>query len=157
VTGPALARAKASLLAQAAALGHISTTDPDLHLLVDGARIDGEREGNRCYFRLPDNAHHVRLRSRMHIPAHMDPTSEDCRHLGVPVAELAIDGQVSDPAATDGWHPPEQGWQWTNGDARIHCQGAVHLDVVILPLGSYWAETEQTGVRPLAGSMGRAP
>ncbi|WP_264715241.1 Hint domain-containing protein [Limobrevibacterium gyesilva] len=143
LSGPALAAARAGLLAQAAALGRGLTEAPDLHVLDRGAAIRPTIEGNIWRFRLPEGAGLVRLRSRVMVPAHTRPASDDHRRLGVAVARLRLDGQdvpAGDPRRGDGWHDAEPDWQWTNGDAALACAGARWLEATLLPLSRYWAE-----------------
>ena len=61
------------------------TDDPDLHLWVDGKRIDPlERTAERCAFRLPPRPRSVRLRSRSAVPQELGVARDD-RCLGVAV------------------------------------------------------------------------
>ncbi len=136
-TGARLATAKARLLAP---LHHTLTTEPDLHLRVDGRRIDGERDGATTYFRLSGVARDVRLISRVMVPAHVVAHSEDHRRLGVAVRRLVIDGRDISPAHPchrDGWHAAEEDWRWTDGAAAIPAAGALHVDVTTAPVGLY--------------------
>lgn len=123
----------------------VSTTDPDLHLLLDGVRIDGKRALNRWRFRLPrtsSESRTLRLRSRHFQPVWDTLHGADTRRLGVAVTSLRLNGKrvAADDARrrAAGWHPPESGWQWTNGDAKLCVGRAQRLDVGLLPLGTYW-------------------
>ena len=123
-----------------------TTDEPDLHLLVSGARLDGSRTRDTWRFALPppgnDGAHRtVRLRSRHLKPAWSAAHAEDSRQLGVAVTALALDGQpilAGAPARNGGWHPPETGWQWTDGDATVVAGMASVLEVSVVRLARYW-------------------
>ena len=137
VGGVALDAAKAHLLAVAAALGHGSVGDPDLHILADGRRIEAVREGHAYRFDLPSSVRNVTLASRTMVPAHMVPGSADTRSLGVAVHGLVIDG-VAQAGQGAGWHVAEDGLQWTCGTADLPV--AQSITVTIAALGSYWLQ-----------------
>ncbi|MCX7379912.1 MAG: Hint domain-containing protein [Alphaproteobacteria bacterium] len=138
-TGAALWAAKQLLLANLPDLGEAVTDDPGLHLVADGVRIDGTRDGASWYFILPDVLT-LRLVSRHGIAAHLNARCEDYRRLGVAVARLIIDGidaaRDADWGGT-GWHVQEPECRWTTGDAVIACKGARHLDVSLLLMTRY--------------------
>ena len=106
------------------------TADPDLHLLVDGARIAPlVRDGAYC-FTVPLPAHDVRLLSRTGRPSELGLGPDDrllgyaIRHISLAaspqgqLAPIAIDG--ADPRLIDGFHDPEpSGLRWTSGDGRL--------------------------------------
>jgi hypothetical protein len=127
--GPVLAATQARLLARAEMLGHGQTSDPDLHLVVDGQRIEARRDGARYVWDIP--AGPVRLCSRSGPPAWVEAGCRDHRRLGVPVGRLRLDGADVSPAALGaGWHAAEADWQWTDGDATLH-PGAGRLEVTL--------------------------
>jgi hypothetical protein len=144
--GAALTAAKAGLLARAAALGHRRSFAADVHLLVDGVRVEPDIDGGVHYFMLPDGAGEVRLMSRRAVPAEVQASSRDCRRLGVAVSRLAVDGRLVTPGAGQGWYAAEPDWCWTDGAAAIDCAGARHLDVTALPLVAYWDAPAAAGV-----------
>ncbi len=141
VGGAAVIAARGRLLRQASTLGHAVTADPDLHVLVNGRRIEPQSDGARHSFALPDGAGLVRLVSRVMVAAEMLPDSDDRRRLGVAVLELSLDGMPllhSDPGRGEGWHAAEPGLRWTDGQAVLDCRGASVLEITLSPLGQYW-------------------
>jgi hypothetical protein len=104
------------------------TDDPDLHLLIDGKRIDAiERNAERYSFRLPTRPRTVRICSRSAVPQELG-VARDARSLGValrrivlaqPRRQQALDADA--PALVDGWHTfePNNGIRWTDGDAAL--------------------------------------
>jgi len=118
------------------------TGDPDLHLLVDGRRIDAfEHRGDRRIFRLPPAPASVRIVSRAAAPAEVG-YARDPRRLGVAVTQILVFAgkalramPADDPALADGFHAfePELGLRWTDGDAVVpatlfaELRGAVEL------------------------------
>jgi hypothetical protein len=138
--GPALAAVRARLLARAVALGFGYTVEPDLHLLGPGGRIDGvEMEGN-WRFAVPCGGN-WRLRSRAQRPAHLHASHRDHRLLGVAVASLALDGRaigLENARLGAGWHAPEDGLRWTDGDAALHLGAGGVLEVAIVLVSPTW-------------------
>ena len=104
------------------------TDDPDLHLLVDGQRVDpAEQRHDVQVFRLTRRPRTVRIRSRAAIPQELD-IARDPRPLGVAVRRivLTVAGQTCSIAAdvaslSDGYHDFEAqgGIRWTDGDAAV--------------------------------------
>ena len=135
-SGEELVRARRLLLEQAAALGHLVTADPGLHLVVDGLIVQGTQSGSIYRFKVPANARTVRMRSRQFVPAYMLPWTDDYRELGVAVSRMVCDEVVSSGNGS-GWYCPEPGMQWTDGDASI-CAGFTELSVTLVLLGTYW-------------------
>jgi hypothetical protein len=89
------------------------TDDPDVHLLVDGVRVDGARAGDRCVFRLRAGAAPVRLVSRAAAPAELG-LARDPRVLGVAVRRIELwQGprvcvlEADDERLVDGFHAYE--------------------------------------------------
>lgn len=142
----------------AEALGYVrpsvlTTTDPDMHLLVDGRRINPVSVVNRTHsFVLPRLAREVRLASRATAPSRLSGWIDDDRSLGVALHRLTITdagGQsqtvaADDPVLTKGWYAPErQGtalWRWSNGDAVLPVSGrgnACILEVRIADSATY--------------------
>jgi hypothetical protein len=132
------------------------TDDPDLHLALHGARLDGTVADGTWRFALPpagaeDARRTLRLRSR-HLRGSWDRAAEgERRRLGVAVAALSLDGvpvPPADPRRVSGWHSPEAGWQWTDGDAALLVGGARLLEVRVLPVARYWQAPLLAGMAP---------
>jgi hypothetical protein len=104
------------------------TDDPDLHLLVDGRRLDVRtRHGDAYVFRLRTVPHEARIISRASAPAELG-IARDPRVLGIALRRIeAWQGQrpalieADDGRLKDGFHQyeAEQGLRWTQGDAAI--------------------------------------
>jgi hypothetical protein len=104
------------------------TSDPDLHLLVDGARLDPIERHAECYvFRLPEPPHSVRICSRSGAPQEMG-LARDPRLLGVALRQIMLARgrwlrliEADDARLSDGYHAfePEIGIRWTDGDAVL--------------------------------------
>ena len=102
--------------------------DPDLHVMVDGGRVDAvARCGSAYVFRLPVLARSVRIVSRTAAPAELG-LARDPRVLGVALSGIvlrqgswfrAVD--VANPVLSEGFHgfEPDNGLRWTNGDAAL--------------------------------------
>jgi hypothetical protein len=151
--GPVMEALRVTLLAQATTLGHALSLDPDLHLVVDGTIVEGEREGVAYRFALPAHARDVRLVSRSTVPAETRADSSDIRRLGVAVTRLILDGTLlalDDPRLLGGWKASEGDWRWTSGNAALAIGGSRMLEVTIARLESYWIRTavvaRRTGV-----------
>jgi hypothetical protein len=83
----------------------------------------------------------VRLRSRQLRASWEAGSGGDRRRLGVAVTALALDGVAVPPGDMRrgaGWHKPEAGWQWTDGDAALTVGGARTLDISLVRLVRYW-------------------
>ena len=102
--------------------------DPDLHLRVDGHRVDAVRHSGQGYvFCLPAVPEAVRIVSRDAIPAELGLV-RNSRSLGVAVrsvtlhqgAKLALI-EAEDARLTDGFHgyEPAERLRWTTGDAGL--------------------------------------
>jgi hypothetical protein len=104
------------------------TDESDLHLLVDGERVDGTaRDDGTFAFHLPREVSSARIVSRAGVPQELGLARDD-RMLGVAVRRIeiaaarqrrAIDAHASSLA--DGYHAfePDDGVRWTNGNATI--------------------------------------
>ena len=128
------------LLAQAARMGHTLTTEPDVRLLVDGRHIAPTWAGETAIFWLPTGATRVSLHSRSFRPADVVADGVDHRLLGVAVVGVRLDGvniALDDVRLGAGWHAPEGGLRWTDGNASIDCRGRV-LEIKRAQLGRYW-------------------
>jgi len=104
------------------------TDEPDLHLLIDGRRVDAiERRAGMQVFRLPSRPGTARISSRAAAPQELG-VARDPRVLGVAVRQImATRGvrvrtlEADDARLIDGFHDfePNDGIRWTNGDAAI--------------------------------------
>ncbi|WP_158932114.1 Hint domain-containing protein [Acidisphaera sp. S103] len=104
------------------------THDPDLHLLVDGCRIDvTQRAADAHVFTLPDRPGTVRIVSRAAVPQEVG-VARDARDLGVALRGIALRRgtrfqliKATDPRLVDGFHDfePDTGVRWTDGDATL--------------------------------------
>ena len=119
------------------------TEDADLHLVVDGVRVNGAPlAGGGRTFRLPARAANVRIVSRSGAPEELG-LSRDPRVLGVAIRQIvAWRGrfptvtEAGDPLLRDGFHgyEPDNGFRWTNGDADLPASlfgGAAALDLYL--------------------------
>jgi hypothetical protein len=104
------------------------TSDPDLHLVVDGKRVDAiERRDDRYVFRLGAKARAIRVRSRSAVPQELR-VARDPRPLGVAVRRIVLAQarrqvavEANATSLIDGYHAfePGDGIRWTNGDAAL--------------------------------------
>ena len=123
-----LAAIRARLFDRAAALGHSTTADPDLHLVVDGTAVAPQSVADGCHiFRLDAAADEVWLASRCGVPAELNPLSSDRRCLGVCVQQLVLRDDYlrvevlhSHPSLCEGFHEDEESARrWTTGMGRV--------------------------------------
>ena len=104
------------------------TDEPDLHLLVDGNRVDAlTRCGGHYTFQLPHSPREVRLVSCAGSPAELG-FARDPRVLGVAVRQVRLWRgpqlrviEASDPALAEGFHEFEaaEDLRWTEGSALL--------------------------------------
>jgi hypothetical protein len=104
------------------------TSDPDLHLLVDGCRLDaGQRVESAFLFSLPPGAQSVHIASRAAAPAELG-LARDPRQLGVGLRRVAARAgnrfrviDAADDRLVEGFHDYEQDddRRWTDGDAAL--------------------------------------
>jgi hypothetical protein len=104
------------------------THDPDLHLLVDGRRMDvAQRVGEAHVFNLPDRPGTVRILSRAVVPQEAG-LARDARSLGVALRNIAVRRgarfqiiKANDPRLAAGFHAfePDTRLRWTNGNAAL--------------------------------------
>ena len=133
------------------------TLDPDLHVRIDGRRIDPiGRDNGRFRFRLPRTSGDVRIVSRSAAPQELG-LSRDPRALGVAIERIVLWRfgwqpfalEADDPGLTDGFHgfEPLESWRWTDGDAGLppsllrHIDDGCVLELCVRATGSY-AELE---------------
>ena len=104
------------------------TGEPDLHLVVDGRRIDAiDRSNARYVFQIAARPRSVRIRSRCAAPQALG-VSKDPRMLGVAIQRIVLAHArrqraiTADAASlTKGYHAFEAdfGIRWTDGDAVV--------------------------------------
>ncbi|WP_158928472.1 Hint domain-containing protein [Acidisphaera sp. S103] len=123
------------------------TDDPDLHLVVDGKRVDAqERTGSVYIFRLPAAPASVAVASRTGVPSELGIT-RDPRALGVALRRVAIRQgskfmlfDADDERLTTGFHgyEPTDNLRWTDGHAELPIEAFARFDKgaeVMLHLG----------------------
>ncbi len=108
--------------------GFVLTGDPDLHLVVDGVRMDAaERDGVAHTFHLPTCPTTLRIVSRAGAPAELG-LMRDPRVLGVALRRITLRSgtrfryiEPDDALLADGFHTfePANGLRWTDGDAEL--------------------------------------
>jgi antigen 43 len=104
------------------------TDDPDLHLIVDGQRLDAvETTGLVRVFRLAGRPGNVQIASREVVPAELG-IARDPRSLGVALRRIVLRQgnrfemlNAQDAGLADGFHDYEEtnGLRWTNGCATL--------------------------------------
>ena len=104
------------------------TDEPDLHLLVNGIRLDAvSRFGTAYVFRLPDPSATVTIASYVGTPAELG-IARDPRPLGVALSRMVVRQRAlfqvtdaSNPLLSDGFHAfePDLGLRWTDGAAKL--------------------------------------
>ncbi|WP_158932446.1 Hint domain-containing protein [Acidisphaera sp. S103] len=123
------------------------TEEPDLHLVIDGVRVDPEyRRGSLYGFRLPSCTKSVVIASRVGVPSELG-LARDPRSLGVALRQVAIRQggkfmliEADDDRLTVGFHAYEAGChlRWTNGSATLPIAAFARFDKgaeVMLHLG----------------------
>jgi hypothetical protein len=147
--GPVVDALWLRLLARARPRQDVPLTDePDLHLLVDGRRVDAvSRDDGRHVFRLAARPRNVRLRSRSGVPQELG-RARDPRELGVALRHIAVAQQTrkramqaNDVRLADGFHDfePGKGFRWTTGDAAVPAElfaGFIGPLTVVLHVGA---------------------
>ena len=124
------------------------THEPDLHLPVDGTRVDGVRCcDDRYAFQIAATAAEIRITSHAAAPAELG-LSRDPRVLGVGVRQLhVVQGrhlrvmEAPDEALCNGFHDYEadNNIRWTNGAALV--PAALLAGVA----GNFWLEVLVAG------------
>jgi antigen 43 len=103
------------------------TDEPDLHLVVDGERVDATTREGAYIFRLKPQPASVRIVSRCAAPAELG-LARDPRALGVAVKRIALRQgtkfriiEARDAELAEGFHAfePDGPLRWTTGDAAV--------------------------------------
>jgi|GEM_PF-6482260 len=147
---------RAALLRQAETLGYRASVDPDLHLLVNGRRIDGFREGDAWRFDAPAGT--ITIASRAAIPGEIRLADPDRRRLGVAIADICLDGRrldLADARLSAGFHRVEpEGWRWTDGAGVIRLDAPATLGLRLGPTLTYWADVAPSRAPSMPASAG---
>ena len=139
--GKRLHAVRRDLLARAGACGHTTTAASDLTLLADDQVLAAVTDGRGWHARLPAGTQTLRLTSRIWCPGEMAPDATDQRALGVAVTRLCLDGRaasLASPGLCAGWHAPEAGWRWTDGNGMLAVAGVRELAFALAMTGTYW-------------------
>lgn len=131
-SGPRLVAVRRHLLARMKTLGWRRTGEPGLRFSLAGQPIEAQVFGEETFgawhcLALPDGARDLAILSRQAVPGEIEPTSDDCRHLGVALCEIRLDGvslPLDDPRLVRGWQACEPGLRWTDGAAILDVRGA---------------------------------
>jgi hypothetical protein len=126
LAGEKLAAARRRLLGRVPALGFAADDDPDLHLRLDGRRVEPvRREAGWHSFLLPAATREVRLVSHVAVPATVRH-SPDWRTLGVRVDAVFLNERfvpLESPIFRAGFHGVERAgaraWRWSDGHGRL--------------------------------------
>jgi hypothetical protein len=166
VTGGRVVEAvRARLTARAEALGWTRSPDIDLHLMVDGRRVEPDMDGDLARFIFPAKAKSAALVSRTFSPSWTGKGAER-RTLGVRIDGLRIgDGLRLNRdiplGALVGVHPEEAdggvAWRWTTGELDLPAAlWAEAKDQVFLRLAhkpqSVWAWVAPTAAPAIAAA-----
>lgn len=128
------------------------TDDPDLHLLVDGVRVDvALRTDMKLLFRLAAPPVTVRIVSCSAVPQELG-LARDPRQLGVALRQIMVTEaarvrvmDAENEKLTDGFHAfePKDNFRWTDGDALLPAElfddltGPLDVTLHIACLASY--------------------
>lgn len=132
------------------------TDDPDLHLLVDGRRVDKQQTDNGRYvFCVERRPSALRIMSRSSAPIEVG-LNADRRRLGVALerivlrgAEATVDVGHRSTGLGEGFYSPEANFRWTNGNAELAARlfaafdGPIEVELHIAALLPYM--TAETG------------
>jgi len=157
--GPRLRAARQTLLDRARQSGHAMTADPDLRIRAGGHALATDVVGQSWRLLVPPGARRIRLQSRRWVPAHVRPAEHDTRALGVAISRIWLDrreASLESPALGSGWHAPEPGWRWTNGDAELALTEVRELAFEVAMTGTYWRVGNGVGSR-LFGAAAPSP
>jgi hypothetical protein len=153
--GPTVDAVWHRLLDRAGPRPHLPTTnDPDLHLLVEGRRVDAASvRGMSHLFRLPARPETARIVSRAGVPQELG-TARDPRPLGVALRQILVFQrervrrvEAASALLTQGFHgfEPDDAIRWTDGDAVVPaslfdgCTGPMELALRLAGTAGYAA------------------
>jgi hypothetical protein len=156
-----LAAAHGEMLARAQALGWELSEDPALMLLAEGEPLAFRKKDLLVWAMLPAGTRTVQLASRSFVPAAL-AQADDHRKLGVAVASLRLSGtRLKRSAFGTGWHAPEPGWRWTDGDAALFVPQMPKPTVLSLTLAKaearYWDMPRRAEMRQAKSSAAVLP
>jgi hypothetical protein len=113
------------------------TEEADLHLIVDGVRVDASGQRNGAHiFRLPCHPNSVVIVSRAGVPAELG-FARDPRRLGVALRRVTIRQgakfmlvDADDERLTAGFHAyePAETIRWTDGSAELPIEAFARFD-----------------------------
>ncbi|KVE40047.1 Hint domain-containing protein [Burkholderia sp. TSV86] len=128
INGPVIDALRSRIAVRARELGWTITNDMDVHLVVDGQRVDGDIENGQARFLFPATAKEVQLISKTFTPAEFG-LGDDPRKLGVCVSGLHVTDGLSfskeialdDAELSKGFYglEPQNNHRWTNGNLSI--------------------------------------
>ena len=139
--GPTVLAVRRRLLDRAAALGWTRSSFPALRITAAGCTLAQRHDADWLQGALPAGTGVVRLQSRRAVPPDLLGERMDSRSLGVLASVVMLDGApvaLDDAALGAGWHAPEPGVRWTDGDAVLHCAGAATLALRLSAAPEYW-------------------
>jgi hypothetical protein len=142
------------------------TDDPDLHLLIDGVRVDAREQWESTYFfRLPSCPGRVVVASRAAVPSEF-AIARDPRSLGIGLRQVVMRQgakfmliDADDERLTSGFHAYEAdcNLRWTDGHAELPIEAFARFDEgadVTLHLGGATRYPDERQRIPIAaGSM----
>ncbi len=149
-------------IADRAGIAAVATTrEPDLHLLADGRRVDARLvAGGLHRFRLRRPPRSLRIVSRSGVPCALG-VNADRRRLGVALARVVLRGSrttrelgADARQLSDGFHRPEPGLRWTNGDAVLPAaqfdgfEGALDVELHLAATAAYPAGPNEVASWP---------
>jgi hypothetical protein len=143
-----------------------TTSDPALHLMVDGrACWPIAMADDRHIFVLPRSVTSIRVVSHVTAPCDVAPWIEDRRGLGVAVGRVVFTGPagrfeiaMDHPSLADGWWAAERDdsklWRWTDGSAGLPLPPDVSMvDIHLAGANTYLRATVSDRALSLGRSM----
>lgn len=150
LNGPGVTSAHARLFQRALAMGWRLTDNADLTVSGDLPRVRplASQGTSKLLFEIPAGVSQVHLHSRFFTPAEMNTTTPDRRRLGVALTCVTLNGvPLPDDAYCAGFHPPEQAWRWTDGEACLRIPksprpATLHLEIADMN-ARYWVRPSE--------------